>query len=584
MSKITLREYQQKGVNDIVKSFGKGNKHILAQAATGAGKTVIFSYIAQNSVLKNKKVLILTNRTELQNQAGSSLQNFGLSPYYIKAGLKVLDTNHSVYVSMSKTLSNRLKLKKWSDWLLNDIDLVVIDEAHLQDFNFLFESGLVKNKYVIGVTATPRRGGQQRQLAVDYDELIEIASTLDLVKLGYLVNDDYYGIKGVNTEKIKIDSMKGDYSEKDMFQRFDSPTLYAGTVKNWIENAFNSHTIIFCVNIQHIIKTCAEFQKNGINARFVCSKVSKPKKPIDELDEAKLVAYDEKLEGYINYLDAYQKWSGDRDKIINGFKNKEFTVLINAGILTTGFDAPSIETVIVNRATTSLTLWLQMLGRGSRIFEGKSHFNILDFGGNAERLGHYTTPQYWSLWHEKSTPGDGVAPMKDCEGKPDKNGREGCDRLIMASLNICPFCGYIYAKKGATDVELISMAYDSDEQRTILTKKPYQMTPVELAEYCKMKGHKMGWLWRNLYYKGGLILVKSFGEEKGWSRATIFKATNYCIKNILNMTKFKVQGVNFQITSTGVDSSGKWVVTIKNLDNNTFKEKIPYDKVKKYIK
>lgn len=305
----------------------------------------------------------------------------------------------------------------------------------------------MNNKHVLGFTATPRRGGSQRQLAIDYDEIIEIASTLDLVKLGFLVNDDYYGIKGADTDKIKFDYMKGDYSEKDMFQRFDSPKLYAGVVKNWIENTYNTQTIVFCVNIQHIVKTCKEFQKNEIDAKFLCSKVSKPKKPIDETDEGKMVLYSEKLNQYIEYIDAYSKWSGDRKKIVKEFKENKFKVLINAGILTTGFDCPSIETVIVNRATTSLTLWLQMLGRGSRIYEGKSHFNILDFGSNADRLGHYLTPQYWSLWHEKGNSGDGIPPVKDCGGRTDKNGRKGCDRLIMASLIVCPFCGYLYEKR-----------------------------------------------------------------------------------------------------------------------------------------
>jgi len=584
---IKLYDYQNKGVQQIKTAFNKGKKHLVCQAATGAGKTVIFSYIAQNTVLKGNRVLILTDREELLTQTGSSLENFGLLPYYIKAGVKKIDDN-SVYVAMCETFRNRLKLDNWVKWLSEDIDLVIIDEAHRQNFNYLFETGLLENKPVLGFTATPRRGGTQRQLALDYDEIIEIASTLDLVKLGYLVNDDYFGIKGVNTEKIKFDSLKGDYSEKDMFQRFDSPQLYAGVVKNWIENTFNTHTIVFCVNIQHIIKTCEEFQKNGIEARFVCSNVGKPKKPIDETDEAQMVMYGEKLDGYINYLDAFEKWSGDRKKIIKGFKDKEFTILVNAGILTTGFDCPAIETVIVNRATTSLTLWLQMLGRGSRIFEGKSHFNILDFGGNAERLGHYITPQYWSLWHEKGQAGDGIPPVKDCGGKPDKNGREGCERLIMASLIVCPFCGYLYSKKNAKEVELVSMVYDTEENKAILTKKPKHMKPQELYTYYKIKGHKPPWLWRNLYYKGGLILIKDFGSEIGWTRATIFKATNYCIKNILNMTKFKVKGTNFQITSTGYEESDTgvktWYVTIKNLDNNTFKERVLYDKVKKYLK
>ena len=524
---IKLREYQNSGVKQIRKAISNGNKHLICQAATGAGKTVIFSFIAQNVILKNKKVLILTNRDELLKQTGSSLVDFGLNPEYITAGVKKIDKKKSVFVAMSKTLRNRIDIKDWAEFILKEIDLVVIDEAHLQDFNYLFESGLVDKKPVLGFTATPRRGGNQRQLALDYSQIIEIASTLELVKLGFLVNDDYFGIKGVNTNKIKFDNMKGDYSEKDMFQRFDSPVLYAGVVKNWIENTFNTQTIVFCVNIQHIIKTVKEFQKNGVDARFLCSGISRPKKPLDTLNEAKMVLYKEKLTQYIEYLDAFEKWSGERKEIIQDFKDKKYKVLINASILTTGFDCPSIETVIVNRATSSVTLWLQMLGRGSRISEGKSHFNILDFGGNADRLGHYITPQHWSIWHEKGASGDGIPPVKECGGKLDKNGKDGCERLIMASLIICPFCGYLYEKKEAKEIDLVGMAYDSEEEKAILTKKPKQMNVKELYKYYQMKGHKPAWLWRQLKYKGGEKLIRKFGNEKGWSQGTIFKAVQY---------------------------------------------------------
>lgn len=585
---IKLRDYQNKGVEQIRTAFSQGKKHLLCQAATGAGKTVIFSYIAQNSAKKNKKILILTDREELLTQTGNSLNDFGLQPYFIKAGVKKIDKSKKVFVAMCETFRNRLKLDEWCKWLIEEIDLVIIDEAHRQNFNYIFETGLIDKKPVLGFTATPRRGGSQRQLALDYDEIIEIASTLELVRLGFLVNDDYFGIEEVNTEKLKFDHLKGDYSEKDMFQRFNSPKLYEGVVRNWVEVANNTQTLVFCVNIQHIIKTCEEFHKHGIDARFICSGVSKPKKPLDELDEAKMVAYLEKLNNYKDYLEAYGKWSGDRKKIVKDFKNKEFSVLINAGILTTGFDCPSIETIIVNRATMSITLWLQMLGRGSRLFDGKTAFNILDFGSNAQRLGHYITPQYWSLWHEKGNSGDGIPPVKDCGGKTDKNGRKGCERLIMASLKICPFCGYIYTKKGNEEIDLVGMAYDTETNKAILTKKPNQMNLSELYVYFKIKGHKSGWLWRQLYFRGGIKLIQDFGADHGWTRATIFKAQNYAINKILNMTKFKVKGVEFQITSTGYkeDSEGlkTWFVTVKNIDKNTFKEGVEYEKVKKYLR
>ena len=84
------------------------------------------------------------------------------------------------------------------------------------------------------------------------------------------------------------------------------------------------------------------------------------------------------------------------------------------------------------------------------------------------------------------------------------------------------------------------------------------------------------------------MLIKDFGESKNWTRATIFKATNYCIKNIINMTKFKAKGINYQITKTGYEEDKEgvktWFVTVKNLDKGTYNEGVEYERVKKYLK
>jgi len=533
---IKLRDYQGSITGKIINFFSGGGKHTLVQAPTGAGKTVIFSYIAQRSAAKNKKVLILTNRTELLKQTGGTLQDFGLQPYFIQAGTKFINFNSNCYVAMTQTLRNRLNNPLWRKWIKNDIDLVIIDEAHKQDFNYIFEDGILDDKYVLGFTATPRRTGKMRQLALDYEEIIDEVSVTDLIDKGFLVSDDYYGVGGVDVKDIKIDPKKGDYSEADMFKRFDTPKLYAGVVKNWMEIAPNTKTIVFCVNIEHVIHTCEEFHKNGIDARFIVSSMSNPKEPSKEATEGAWTRYEERLRLYNLYLESWGKWSGDRTSIIQKFKNKEFPVLINAGILTTGFDDPSIETVVVNRATMSLTLYFQMVGRGSRISPKKTHFTLLDFGNNASRLGHYTAPQLWSLWHETSKgEGTGVPPVKICgiseNGTPIKGAnddkRKGCECMIMASITICPFCGFKYPNKKIKEIDLTGLMYDVQKKTAIAVKKIKDMNDDELLEYFLLKNHKMPWLWRNLYFRGGTKKIEEFGEKNGWKKGSITRAINY---------------------------------------------------------
>jgi len=525
---IKLRDYQQNGVNQVRKFFKKGKTAIL-QAPTGAGKTIMFSYITQNAAAKGKKVLILTNRTELLMQTDGSLSQFGIDAYLIRAGTKYINFDKNVYVAMAQTLRNRIKKDIWRNWILRNIDIVIIDECHLQDFSYIFESGILINKFVLGFTATPKRTGKMRQLALDYEKIIPTVSVQELIDQGSLVGDDYFGVGGADLNNIKYDSMKGDFNEKEMFSRFNNAKLYAGVVKNWLELAPNTQTLVFCVNIEHVIHTCEEFQKNGISARFLVSAMSIPKEPEKDATQGKWVAYQEKMRLYKLYKEKHALWSGERKSIIKQFKEKKFTVLVNAGILTTGFDAPEIETIVVNRATLSQTLWLQMIGRGSRIAPKKTHFNILDFGDNAKRLGHYTTPQLWALWHENKNSGDGVAPVKDCgcEGKKDKNGKSGCQRLIHASYTICPFCGYIYPKSKAKDIDLMGVMYDKQKHLSIAVKKISEMDDDELYDYFKIKGHKTPWLWRQLYFRGGVERIESFGNNKGWKTTTIETAKNF---------------------------------------------------------
>lgn len=529
---IELRGYQQQTANDVLTFFSEGGKHVLAQAPTGAGKTIIFSYIAHNAALKGKRILILTNRHELLMQTGGVLSQFHLSPFYIQAGAKFINYNCKVYVAMIMTLSKRLSNPMWRTWIKNQIDLVIVDEAHIQDFNPVFESGILDGKYTIGFTATPRRTGKMRQLALDYDKIISNVTVSQLIQSGHLVSDDYYGVAGANLNSIKYDYSRGDYATSDLFQRFNSPKLYAGVVRNWLEIAPSTHTLVFCVNIEHAIHTCEEFRKNNVDARFIVSKMGKPKEPQSGDEDGVWARYEEKMRLYHLYKERFGQWSGERSDIITGFKRRKFPVLINVSMLTTGFDCPEIETIVVNRATTSLTLWLQMIGRGARISPGKTHFNLLDFGENADRLGHYTSPQGWGLWHEGVSDG-GIPPIKECG--IDKNGikikglseKKGCVRMILASYTICPFCGFMYPKKKAKEVELQTLTYDSKEYKAVATKKISEMNVDELEEYFMIKKHKSAWLWRQLYFRGGVDLIAEYGKDKGWRPGTIERAINY---------------------------------------------------------
>lgn len=542
---INLRPYQERFVHDIRVAFKQGFNSILNQLPTGGGKTVIFSYIAQNTAKKGNRVLILTDRDELLRQAGGSLQKFGLQPSFIKAGSKFIDYRKNVYVAMSQTLRNRIKLKEWSDFIKNDIDLIIIDEAHIQEFNYLFESGLLKGKKVLGFTATPSRSGKMRQLGMDYEKLIRGAEPKDLIELGYLLNCDTYKFDAPDMTGVKINSLTGDYQENSMFQRYDNSKTYQGLVKNYQKYAEGKKMIVFCCNVEHAIKTTIQLNEAGYSAKFISSEKTKPKEVASTTlfdedgygeERAEFEKYKSKLKDYHFYQDNYKKYSGGRATLMKDFKEGKFKILVNVDIATKGFDEPSIEVVAVYRSTQSLTLWLQMLGRGSRINEGKDFFTVFDFGGNVDRLGNYDDNREWSLWHEAKKSGGGVPPLKECgitsTGKPIKSKtdvQKGCGRLIMASLQLCPYCGFGYPdKKESKEVELVLSEIKDDKGVSLSVKNFNDMSWEELELYRKLKKHKQAWLWRQLWIRGGEDELRRFGNQMNWGYNVLERAVNYC--------------------------------------------------------
>lgn len=542
---ITLRDYQNKVVQEIRQRFREGVNSLLVQLPTGGGKTVIFSYISLGIAQKENRVLILTDRDELLKQAGGTISKFNLNPFFIKAGAKYIDHRKNIHIAMSQTLRNRIKEKQWADFIREDVDLIIIDEAHIQEFNYLFESGLLKGKKVLGFTATPSRSGKMRQLGMDYEKMVRGAEPKDLISLGYLLNCDTYKFDAPDMTGVKINSLTGDYSEDSMFQRYDQKTFYQGLVMNYKKHAEGKKMIVFCCNVEHAIKTTIQLNEAGYRAKFICSEKGKPKEVaatslFDEdghgQQRAEYEKYKAKMKEYNFYLENYKKFSGTRKQIFDGFHDNEFEILVNVDIATKGFDEPSIEVVAVYRSTQSLTLWLQMLGRGSRIMDGKDGFIVFDFGGNVDRLGNYDDNRTWSLWHEAKNKGGGVPPLKECgvtsKGNPIKSTsdvKKGCERLIMASLQLCPYCGFKYPdKKDAEEVELTLSEIKDDQGVSLAVKSFAKMNWEELETYRKLKKHKQSWLWRQLWIRGGEDEVRKYATHAHWGHSVTEKAVNYC--------------------------------------------------------
>lgn len=512
---MRLYDYQSDIIHQVRAAMSDGKRRILIQSPTGSGKTVIFSHIVSEMKKRGKRALIITDRVELLFETGGTLEEFHLSPFNILAGQMVQPPmQHQVYVAMSQTL--RRRIDKWPKFW-KSFDVVIMDECHKQEFNPYFEQqAFPASTFILGFSATPMRTGKQRQLAEDFEVLIDGLQVPELIKRKRLVRDKYFGVsQHADMSGVRLNSF-GDYQESGMFERFNKRELYAGAVDNWKKYTPNTITLVFCVNIQHVIETCKAFNEMGIAAKFLTSEVARP---VMGSTGGAEVRYNEKMKEYENWKDAYLRFSGDRKQVLREWKQGRFKVLVNAGILTTGFNRKDIETIIINRATTSVPLWLQMLGRGSRTFPGKTHFNILDFGDNASQLGYYNQQRNWSLHHEEKK-GGGAPPVKCCgqgdpisgkPGKPDKNNNPGCGSYVFASARICDFCGYIFEQ-------------EKQQKFADLVEIDYTPTPVnfeknffnELEKEAESRGYKFGWVINRIIAEKGEDGLKDYGKSRNY--------------------------------------------------------------------
>jgi superfamily II DNA or RNA helicase len=357
--KKELYAYQKGDIDAIFERIDNGPEkhHLLYQLPTGGGKTVIFSEIVRRYLSKHdKKVVVLTHRIELCKQTSKMLKGFGVKNKIINSKVKDLpDQNeYSCFVAMVETLKNRINDEKL---LLDNIGLVIIDEAHYNSFRKLLNS--FANAFILGVTATPLSSNIKLPMNQSYNELIVGDTISSLIENGFLAKATTYSYDvGLTSLKVGIN---GDYTVKSSDDLYTNTLMQEKLLHAYTERSLGKKTLIF---------------NNGINTSLYV---------YETFREA----------GYeIRHLDNTSS-NEERKEILHWFKHTKDAILTSVGILTTGFDEPTVETIILNRATKSLTLYYQMIGRGSRKLPGKDEFTVIDLGNNAARFGLWSEPVNW---------------------------------------------------------------------------------------------------------------------------------------------------------------------------------------------
>lgn len=505
---ITLYPYQTEFVNSIRAAMVK-NKHVLAVAPCGFGKSYCIASIAEKTAAKGKRVLVLTHRIILLRQNTVSLADFALKSTVINDENSEMDLSKNIYISTVQTVYSRLKHDYFKQFF-GTFDLVIIDEAHTQHGNFLFHDGWLDEKYVIGLTGSPKRLGGQRQLGLDYDIIVDSLSVQQLVDMGKLVTCRYFEVP-TDITGVKVDQMTGDFQAKSNYVKFDNPDIYGGMIRNYFLHGQKRKFVCFCCNISHTIKTTLEFRKVGIMAKFVVSNLNKPKEP--------LAKEGGEYERYLDHLESYTLLNDHRNLLLKqsevnkAFDSGEIDGVCTIEILSTGWDYKPLSCMILNRATQSIPLLIQMGGRVQRPNHAKKDAIVIDMGTNIQRLGTFEKEMKWSLWHETSD-SVGIPATKVCEGK-DKKGKIGCGRLVLASYALCPFCGFRFStEKELREVELVERLKDEPERLK-------EMSAQGLKDLAELRGYNMAWVFNLLWIRGEDDFRKGM-REIGYNNSFIY--------------------------------------------------------------
>lgn len=340
----TLRPYQK----DIVDRANKSTRNVLIQAPTGAGKTFIAQNIVQHNKSKNKRSLFLAPKLNLLDQTAKAFAD--LNPQVIHgSNKKELDKNSYAFVSTIQTMSRRPELLESMKF-----DYIILDEMHYGAKGKMQE--VIKNAHagrIIGLSATPY-DSDGKLLTEDFHTIINDYDARYMVDNDYLVDILSYEAYTPNLQGVK--TKQGDWDMVELDHRFNTPEAIAKVVsvtKDVVKQ--RDRAIAFCINISHAEAMTDAYLEAGINAAVTHSKLSK------EIQNKRLQMY----------------------------KDGEIKVLVSVDQLTTGFDVPATDTIVLARATQSQNLYKQIIGRALRVSPetNKTHAVLLDCGGVVSRLG-----------------------------------------------------------------------------------------------------------------------------------------------------------------------------------------------------
>lgn len=411
-----LRPYQHEAVEAVYRHLRERDDHPCVALPTGTGKSVCMAKIAADAVTRwNGRVLILAHVRELLEQNAEKIRalcpNVPVGVY--SAGLNSRDTEHPIIVAGIQSVYRRA-----CD--LGATDLVIVDECHRiplgEDGEGMYRTFLAEARVinpglrVIGFTATPYRlqGGPICGPENILNHICYEAGIREMIVQGYLCPlKSKAGRQKADTSGLHIRG--GEFIAGEVEVLMDDEALVRSACSEIVAQTQDRHAVlIFAAGVQHCRHVAAEITRiSGQECGIVTGET-----PSSERDEL------------------LRRFRGEqvRDGLFG--TKPPLKYLANCQVLTHGFDAPNVDCVVLLRPTNSPGLYVQMVGRATRLHPGKKDALILDYGGNILRHGPVD-----ALEIKDRASGSGEAPAKECPQ---------CQAVIHAAYSICPECGYAF--------------------------------------------------------------------------------------------------------------------------------------------
>lgn len=453
---LVLRPYQLELVGRFRDATVAGHRRVLMVLPTGAGKTVVVARIIAEAVAACSRVLFLAHRRELIAQASQRLHAAGVDHGIILAD-HPSRPGEPVQVASIPTLHARAIRARSME--MPPAELVIVDEAHhcrAATYRRITES--YPDAIILGVTATPCRG-DGRGLGGSYDVLLEGPSVAELTSDGYLVPARVYAPSQPDLTGVR--TARGDYVEAELAARMNTGQLVGDIVSTWLRLGDRRPTVVFAAGVPHSVHLRDEFRRAGVMA--------------EHLDGSTPAA--------------------ERDAILRSLAGGSIEVVVNAMVLTEGWDSPTVSCLVLARPTRQIGLYRQMVGRVLRPAPGKTEALILDHAGAIYAHGFPDEPIAWTLAPDRRAENAAHA-ARTAHRAPALTTCPECSAVRMQGAP-CPVCGWRpRPKPRAVDIVDGDLG-EVDRQRRIQqhahSEDERHRFHRQLAAIAEERGYKAGW-------------------------------------------------------------------------------------------